>query len=78
MSHLTVVESQYSATGMNADKRHRVAPSQVESFLEDLHASIVGGSTSSNAAVAAAAQRLKGAGVGNGVVLAGAHLSAHA
>lgn len=78
MSHLTVIESQYSATGMNADKRHRVAPSQVESFLQELHASVVGGATSSNAAVAAAANRLKGAGAGNGVVLAGAHLSAHA
>ena len=78
MSHLTVVESQYSATGMNADMRVRTAPSKIEGFIEELHAAIVGGASASNPAVAAAAKRLKGAAAGTGVVLAGAHLSAHA
>ncbi len=78
MSHLTVVESQFSATGMNADARHRVAPSQIEGFLEELHAAVVGGASASNPAVAGAARRLKAAASGSGVVLAGAHLSAHA
>ncbi|MFN4908563.1 MAG: Fe-S-cluster-containing hydrogenase [Bacteroidota bacterium] len=78
MSHLTVVESQYSSTGMNADVRVRTAPSQIEGFLQDLHAAVVGGATSSNAAVSAAAKRLKSAAAGTGVVLVGAHLSAHA
>lgn len=73
MSHLTVVESTYSTTGMNADVRVRTSPSDIESFLNDVHTAVKGGSASNKNAATAAA-RLKKAGTA-GVVLAGAHLS---
>lgn len=73
MSHLTVVESTYSTTGMNADVRVRTSPSDIEKFLTELHSAVKGGSTSNKQAAAAAA-RLKKAGT-SGVVLSGSHLS---
>ncbi|MBM4178863.1 MAG: 4Fe-4S dicluster domain-containing protein [Ignavibacteria bacterium] len=73
MSHLTVVESTYSTTGMNADVRVRTSPSNIESFLSDVLNALKGGTASDKNAVAAAA-RLKKAG-NQGVVLAGSHVS---
>ena len=46
MSRLYVVESLMTLTGVNADHRLRVAPSQTLSVLSQLHSLIVGGSAS--------------------------------
>ncbi|MFN4985674.1 MAG: 4Fe-4S dicluster domain-containing protein [Ignavibacteria bacterium] len=73
MSHLTVVESTYSTTGMNADVRVRTSPSDIETFITELLSAVKGGA-SSNKQAASAAARLKKAGT-SGVVLAGPHLS---
>jgi molybdopterin-containing oxidoreductase family iron-sulfur binding subunit len=76
MSHLTVVEANYSTTGMNADVRVRTSASEIENFLSELQ-NVIKGGTSSNKHAAAAGARLKKAG-SSGVVMAGAHLSAKA
>lgn len=88
MSHLTVAEAQYSMTGMNADARVRLHPSQIEAFLGALEREIGGSSIGSDLAAAAtadtqkaaaaAAKRLKAAPAGEAVVLAGRHLSPRA
>lgn len=89
MSDLTVVEAQYSLTGMNADHRVRLHPSQLEAFLGAVEREIVGsgaigGELASTAtpetskAAAETAARLKAAPAGEAVVLAGRHLSPRA
>lgn len=90
MSHVTVAEAQYSLTGMNADARVRLHPSQLEAFLGALEAelalaSAIGGTLAQSAtaetkaAAAKAAARLRAAMPRNeAVVMVGAHLSPRA
>ncbi|MCX6139225.1 MAG: Fe-S-cluster-containing hydrogenase [Candidatus Kapabacteria bacterium] len=89
MSTLIVAESQFSMTGMNADQRVRLHPSQLESFLAVVERQIVssgaiGGDLASAAsaetskAAGEVAARLKAAPTGEAVVLAGRHLSPRA
>lgn len=90
MSHVTVAEAQYSLTGMNADARVRLHPSQLEAFLGALEAELagaaaIGGSLAATAsaetksAATAAAARLRAAAPKNeAVVLVGEHLSPRA
>ncbi len=90
MSHVTVAEAQYSLTGMNADARVRLHPSQLEAFLGALEAelasaSAIGGTlaaaatSDTKAAAAKAAARLRAAMPRNeAVVMVGAHLSPRA
>lgn len=90
MSHVTVAEAQYSLTGMNADARVRLHPSQIEAFLGALEAEIVGASAiggslaasataETKAAASKAAARLRAAMPRNeAVVMVGAHLSPRA
>ncbi len=87
MSHVTVAEAQYSLTGMNADKRVRLHPSQIEPFLASIEKNLGGSvgadiaataSSETRTAAAEAAKQLQAAPAGEGVVLAGRHLSARA
>lgn len=91
MSHLTVAEAQYSLTGMNADRRVRLHPSQIEAFLAVIERDVVGSgsiggssatlsNTETSKAASEAATRLQAAPAGEAVLLAGRHLSplAHA
>lgn len=89
MSDLTVAEAQYSLTGMNADHRVRLHPSQLEAFLGAVEREIVGGgaiggdlastaTAETSKAASEAAARLKAAPAGEAVVLAGRHLSPRA
>ena len=90
MSHVTVAEAQYSLTGMNADARVRLHPSQLEAFLGAVEAELVGGSAiggslaatataETKSAASAAASRLRAAASnGEAVVLVGEHLSPRA
>ena len=75
MSHLTVVESNYSMTGMNADKRIKKSPAELESFLQDVLNALNGGNAGKDAADVAS--RLK-KDAGESVVLAGYHLGTKA
>ncbi len=90
MSHVTVAEAQYSLTGMNADARVRLHPSQLEAFLGALEAEIAGASAiggslaasataETKAAATTAASRLRAAASSNeAVVMVGPHLSPRA
>lgn len=89
MSNLIVAESQYSLTGMNADHRERLHPSQLESFIAVVERELVGGgaiggdlargaSAETTKAAVNAAVKLKAAQSGEAVVLTGRHLSPRA
>lgn len=88
MSHLTVAEAQYSLTGMNADLRHRMHPSELETLLAVIEQAVCGASSIGASQASSASKQVQDAGKNasarlmsardGGVVLVGRNLSARA